>query len=299
MPPIDRQYYYFSMVNVEQPDRIDPSLFKSTAEDGAYSTLMNFIVNEQTLFRYAEEISEPMAVPDLLGKSVKASSRQFAGVYWLASQICAHLKIDVPDIYIYEGYQYLIDSNGCFTPRLEISARMVRDFSEPEFTHCLAKELTHIALGHIRTEVLTERMQEAIQTLASLPIVNTLNIVGGPRFYTMALRVKAFRWFREAIFTAENFATAYTGNVKASVTSTLLQVFNDRRVVGEIDIAEFCDQVGLIEMIEGAAATYTKMDEVIPYAPYRVGNILQYASSGRGIKLRHMLQELKRSNGSR
>ena len=174
----------------------------------------------------------------------------------------------------------------------------MRDFSEAELTHCLAKELTHIALGHIRTEVLAERMQDAIQTLASLPIVNTLNIVGGPKLYSMTLRVKAFRWFREAIFTAENFATAYTGNVKASVTSTLLQVFNNRGLVNEINIAEFCDQVGLIEMIEGAAATYTKMDEVIPYAPYRIGNMLQYAASGMGIKLRNMLQTLRSSGGS-
>lgn len=285
-------------MSVGQSGLIDPSLFASENEASAHQTLMNFIVNEQTLFRYAEEITEPMAVPDLLGKSVKASPRQFASVYRMVANICDHMSIDVPDIYIYEGYQYLIDSNGCFTPRLEISARMVRDFSEQEFMHCLAKELAHIALGHIRTEVLVERMQEAIQTLASLPIVSTINIVGGPKFYTMALRAKAFRWFREAVFTAENFATAYTGNVKASVTSTLLQVFNDRRVVTEIDIAEFCDQVSLIEMIEGSAATYTKMDEVIPYAPYRIANMLQYASSGRGIELRGVLQKIRNSGES-
>ena len=276
---------------------VSPSLFRSEGEDEALRTLMNFIVNEQTLIRYAEEISEPATVPDLIGKSVKASDRQFPSIYSLVKSISGHFGIAVPDIYIFESYQYQIDSNGCFVPRLEISARMVRDFSRKELMHCVAKELAHIALGHIRTEVLVERMHEAIQTLATLPLVNTLNLVGGPKFYLMALRVKAFRWFKEAVFTAENVAAAYTGDVGSSVTSTLLQVFNERGMVNEIDVGAFCDQVGLIEMIAGSAATYTKMDEVNPYAPYRVGNILQYASSRRGVTLRQLFCNMRSQTG--
>jgi len=273
------------------PD-IGPDLYESAGEKSCHRALLAFIINEETLARYAEEISEPTVVPDLIGKSVRASSRQFSTVYSRVESISAHLGVSPPDIYIYEGYEYVIDSNGFSTPRLEISARLLRDFSEAELTHCLAKEIAHISLHHIRTEVLVERMDAAIHTLSSLPIVNTLNLVGGPQFYSMALRVNAFRWFREAVFTAENIATAYTGDLRASINSTLLQVFNDRQVVEQIDVAAFCDQVGLIEMIEGAAATYTKMDEIVPYAPYRIWNMLNYASSCRGIQLRGMFRQI-------
>jgi len=278
-------------------DHLDFLLFKSVEEDTAHRSLKNLLVNEATLKRYAEEISEPMIVPDLLGKSVKASPLQFPKIYEVAEQICSIINIEVPDIYIYEGYAYLIDSNGLSSPRLEVSARLIRDFEELELTHCFAKELMHIKLGHIETEVLVERMAEAIHCMGSLPVISTLKLIGGPQVLSMILRAKAFKWFREAVFTAENFATAYTADVGASIRSTLLQVFNNREVVHQIDVASFCDQVGAIEMIEGSAAVYTKLDEVIPYTPYRITNILQYASSQRGIELRTVLAGAKSEIG--
>ncbi len=276
---------------VESPLNIE--LFQSKKEMQSYSRLRAFIVNEQTLFRYAREISEPTVVPDLLGKSVQVSERQFPRIYQRVASICRHIDLPIPDLYVYEGYFYLIDSNGLDEPRLEISARLIRDFSDAELTHALTKELIHIKLDHISTEVLVERMQAAFRTMGGLPVVNTLNLVGGPQMLTMALRATAFKWFREAVFSAENFATAYVGDLKASVTSTLLQVFHNRQVVAEMDISAFCDQISQIEVFDNAAATYAKMDEVNPYAPHRIGNMISYATSERGCLLRQILADRK------
>ncbi len=236
--------------------------------------LEKWFVAEKAFIQYFENIEEEGALPDLYGK-----------LYKKIQTISEFLGCEPPECFVYESYSYTCDSEGLKYPRLEVSARMLRDFDDEELTHILAKEIYHIAAGHLRLEVMSEKILNLIKNISSLPGINLVKKLSGgtaTEAAALAFRNIAFRWFKYACFSADNFATAYTGNIQASVKAILLSIFNERDLVNSIDLREYIHQVESIEHLLGPFATLSKVDEVLPYGPYRVLNILRYFISDRG-----------------
>lgn len=247
--------------------------------------LRQWFIAEDAFIQYFEEVEEEGAYPDLFGKTVTAGANQYPEVFEVAEDVCAILGIEVPHLFIQEDYDYSIDSEGLDRPRLEISARLIRDFTLNEMRHKLAKELFHIAAGHLQLEVMTEKMLEILNAIPGLPGINILRAFGSDLAFeasSFRLRSLAFEWFEYATYSAENFAIAYTGDVSASVNATLMTVLNERSQLDALDLRSYIRQIAEIESCVGPLATLDKIDEVHPYAPYRVLNMLRFVLSDRG-----------------
>jgi hypothetical protein len=250
--------------------------------------LDQWLVAQDSLLEYFEEIEEEGAFPDLYGKSVLVSESQFPNVFNIVNSLSALFQIDPPECFVYDSYQYVVDSEGISRPRLEISARLLEDFSDNELKHVLAKELYHIAAAHIPLEVLAEKTLDLFQSIPNLPGINIINQFGGSLAFEAAsfhFRNIAFSWFKSVCFSADNFAIAYTGDIKSSIRATLMTVLNERGLVETIDIHSYINQIGKIEACLGPAATIEVINEVIPYAPHRVKNMLRFLTSENGIEL--------------
>jgi len=258
-------------------------------EQQACAKLEAWFFGEPAFREYFEEVEEEGCLPDLYGKSLLVTEDQFPDINSKLVAISAFLGIQPPECFVYEGYRYLCDSEGLGQPRLELSARVVRDFSDLELTHLLAKELYHIAADHLRREMMAEKMLTLVQTLPSvgsgIPGVGLVMKFGGGAAFeaaTFSLRNIAFNWYKTACFSADSFACAYTGDLTSSLNALLLTIFNERSLVAELNVREYLKQIGKIEGLMGPLATLDKVDEVLPYGPYRVLNLFRYTLSARG-----------------
>ena len=102
---------------------------------------------------------------------------------------------------------------------------------------------------------------------------------------TVKLRRAAFRWFRYACFSAERFAIAKVGNVEASIRATLLTVLGERELAEAVEPADLVHQAAHIETMLSPFAVLGRLDEVIPYAPHRVTNMLGFLHEPAGRQL--------------
>jgi len=263
------------IINVATDDR----------EHKTAAALRQWFIAEDAFIQYFEEVEEEGAYPDLFGKTVTAGPKQYPEVYGVAEDVCAILGIEVPHLFIQEDYDYSVDSEGLDRPRLEISARLIRDFTPNEMRHKLAKELFHIAAGHLRFEVMTEKMLDILNAIPGLPGINVLRAFGSDIAFeasSFRLRSLAFKWFEYATYSAENFAIAYSGDVSASINATLMTVLNERSQLDAVDLQSYIRQIANIESCVGPLATLDRIDEVHPYAPYRILNMLRFVISDRG-----------------
>lgn len=98
----------------------------------------------------------------------------------------------------------------------------------------------------------------------------------------MIRRAQLYRWFRTATLTADAFGLVWVGSPRVAVSAILMTIFNNRQVVDEIDLPLYLAQVEEIEGVEGDAAIYSRLDEVLPYGPHRIAALLGYGLSRRG-----------------
>ena len=255
-------------------------------EEAWAKQLENWFVAEDAFAEYVEQVEEEGAYPDLYGKSLVASPSQYPQVNSIVEEIATALDIEPPPVFLYESYNYVADSEGLRRPRLEVSARLARDFEENELRHVIAKEMYHIKAGHLRNEVMAEKILGVLNAVPQLPGVNMLKQYGGDVAFegiTFHFRSVAFNWFKYACYSADNFAVGYTGDVRSSIRATLLSILNERQLVSEVDVAVYVRQIARIESCLGPIATLGKVDEVIPYGPYRILNMLRFITSCRGL----------------
>lgn len=254
-------------------------------EESMRNKLRGWFVAEDSFLEYFEEVEEEGALPDLYGKNLLVSKTQFSNIFNIVEEIASFLKIKPPLCFIYDSQKYLIDSEGIGIPRLEISSRLVKDFNAMELKHVLAKEIFHIKKEHIREEVLCDKTMNLFDVIPNLPGINLVKSFGGGiAAEATAFHFKniAFNWFKLACYSAENFAITFTGSIKDSINATLLMIFNEREMVDSIDINNYLNQIDKIESCIGPNATIEKINEVIPYGPYRVLNMLRFVLTNNG-----------------
>jgi hypothetical protein len=234
-----------------------------------------FIRFEDELRSYYERFVKPTIIPDLLGKTLKVSQKQFGWVYAMSESIAADLKMDMPDIFIYQSYYYVVESKGLADNWIEISAKVLTDFSSDELMFMLVKEMCSIKLRYTYYDTLAKQEMDTAENVISFP---------GSKTLISALKIKMRHYLRIAGYSSDNFAYILCGSLTPCVNAIIKTVMNDTYLAEHINISEFLKQGENINGLREDVHSFTKMDELSPYSPFRIKSLIAYASSERGIK---------------
>ncbi len=232
---------------------------------------------EDTAKQLYTDIEYKKRIPDFLGKTVKVTEKQFPKVYQMSKEICTHLNIELPDIYVFEDKYYGAQSYGIDKFWIEVSAKTIYDFTDDELKFVLARELYMIADRVTEYKTLLDQRLKGIKFLSKGTLEN-------------ASKLEYYHWYRMANYSADNFGYLMCGNIKTAIYAILKRVLNNVKLANQVDLGEFIRQAAEINKLDDDVYNYTKADEKIPYAPLRMQNLISYAISNRGMKAMLSLQ---------
>lgn len=244
-------------------------------QDEAYEPYKDDVAFQKAIEQVYDEIDYKLKQPDFLGKTVRASEKQFPRVFQMVRDMAASVDIDCPTVYVYEDYYYGAESYGVRNFWIELSAKTIQDFTEEELKFVLARELYKISDGVTRLRTVMEERFKLIQMLA-------------PDQFEKASKLSFYHWYRLANYSADNYGYLMCGSVKSAVNAILKMVLNSVLLAEQVDVKEFIGQASEINRLDDTVSNYTKADEVSPYAPHRIQNLLAYAVSERGMKMREI-----------
>lgn len=232
---------------------------------------------QEDIEKVYDEIDYKIRQPDLLGKTVKVTEKQFPEVYRILKEMSERELIDCPEVYVYEDYYYGAESYGISKLWIELSAKTIQDFTKEELQFVLAREIYKIADGVTKQKTMMEERFNVIRMTA-------------PDELEKISKLSFYHWYRLANYSADNYGYLICGSVKSSVNAILKMVLNSIPLAEQVDVKEFIGQASEINRLNDLIYTYTKADESIPYAPHRIQNLLAYAVSERGMKARNSLE---------
>ncbi len=209
--------------------------------------------------------------PDLLGKTVRVTQRQFNKVWEMMQDLYRYEGCEPIPVYVYEDFFYGAESYGISNPWIEISAKTIEDFSDEELKFVLAREVYKVSDGITKQKTMMEERFKYIKTLT----VNELEEIS---------RISFYHWYRLANYSADNYGYLACTSIKASVQAILKTVLNSITLAEQVDIKEFLGQASEINKLDDVTYNHTKADEMVPYAPHRIQNLLAYAESERGMR---------------
>lgn len=261
---------------------IDKTLFAHKYEDHAFAEL-ELIPLEKQLANHYTEYKQPMLLPDLYGKTVQVSASQFKPLYEVAKRLTSLLDMPVPDIYVYENFYYTLESKGLDANWIEISAKTLVELNQDEVLFLLAKEMCAIKLRHTYYYTIIE---EAVNAISGIPIIGLASDT-----IQKIERVRLYRWMRMSHYTTDNFANLVCADLTACVNGIVKTVLNNIFLARHVNVTEFIKRAERINALNSKAHTLSKMDEQVPYAPYRIKNLMGYGASARGMKALKELQK--------
>lgn len=246
-----------------------PINFIHKMEQHCLNEMLESVLFEKNFEFYYTENIEKKRMPDLLGKTAKVSELQFKKIHEIEKNICSVLNMPLPDIYIYEDFYYGVESKGIKSPWIEISAKTISDFTDEEITFLIAKTLCDIKLEHTHYYTLIETTEDIMKGLA----------IPGAKTYSDIQKRIMYRWSRVANYTSDQFGYLVCNNLKVSTRAILLLVFNNRFIVENININEYLKQTDKINFLDDATSNFSKLDEMVPYGPFRIKNLIAFAVS--------------------
>jgi hypothetical protein len=261
---------------------IDKALFSHKYEDVAFGELELLAFEKQLAFNYGK-YTQSALLPDLYGKTVKVSALQFGDIHKLSERLAALLEMPVPDIYVYENFYYTVESKGLENNWIEVSAKTLIELAPEDFVFLLAKEMCAIKYRHTYYYTIIEEALNA-SNLVSFPGLDTIQKTG---------KVRLYKWVRMSHYTSDNFAYLVCADISVCVNAIVKTVLNNVFLARHVNVAEFLRQAERINALTEDAHKYSKMEEQMPYAPYRIKNLMAYASSARGIQALRELNEGK------
>lgn len=250
---------------------VNKDLYISKNEMKFFKVLNDNLLFSEEMESYYINFTEKNSLPDLLGKTVKVSNKQFPKVYKIIKSLCEELEIDKVQAYVFEDFYYGVESKGISKTWLEISAKTIEDFTEEELKFLIGKELYNIKFKNTYYSILTASY---LQNLGKIKFP-------GSNLTEAALKIALYKWHRVMNFSSDNFGYIASGNLKASVNSILLTILNNKTLVKAVNICEYIKQANEINLLDDEVYNNTKLDELVPYGPYRVKNLIAYASSMR------------------
>lgn len=254
---------------------IDKKYYLHVGADEAFDNYKKEITFSDDIDEVYNAIEVKMKRPDLLGKTLKVTEKQFASVYKIIKEIAHMLEIKIPDVYVFEDFFYGIESYGMGEYWIEISAKTIRDFNKKELEFLFARELYKIKAGVTYQTML---INQATQMYQALPAIGN--------FMSKAAKNKFNHWCRLENYTADNFAYLYCKDLHASINSIVAMVLNSKLMLEQVDMQAFVEQASEINKLDDEVSNYTKADELLPYAPMRVESLIAYSVSKRGMEAR-------------
>ena len=261
---------------------IERQLFSHPLEETALGDVMKTVNFQSLLEDQYIHFEEKKRRPDLLGKTVRVSEKQFPKVYGLCRNIEQKTGLKVPDLFVYEDFFYSMESKGIDTPWIEVSASMVTDFTEKELEFMLAREVGRIHYQHTHYHTL---MNESLEMYSKGLMPFTDGIVED------VARVQFYRWNRLAHYSADCFGYLISRDLQAAAQAILKCVLNSRYLAENINLAEYLKQAEAINELQDSVYESAKSDELFPYGPFRIKYMMAYASSERAIEAGKQLME--------
>lgn len=247
-------------------------------QNEAFGQYREGVMFQEDIEKVYDEIDYRIKRPDLLGKTVRVSARQFPEVNRMLEALSGQAGISAPPVYVYEEYYYGAESYGISKPWIELSAKTVQDFTEDELCFVLAREIYKISDGVAKQRTMMEERFKVIQMVA-------------PDQLEKASRLSFYHWYRLANYSADNYGYLSCGSIRSSIDAILKMVLNSTMLAGQVDVREFIGQASEINKLDDMVSNYTKADESVPYAPHRIQSLLAYAVSERGMEA---LEEMKK-----
>lgn len=229
-------------------------------------------VLQEDISKVYDEIDYVMKTPDLLGKTVRVTEKQFSAVYQIMQELCSGADLEEIPVYVYEDFYYGAESYGTERPWIEISSKTIQDFTVGEVKFVLAREVYKIMDGVTKQKTIFEEGMKMFSYVA-------------PEKMESGKRNKFNKWYRVTNYSADNYGYLACKDIETSVNAILKMVLNSSVLAQQINILEFVQQASEIDKMDSVVANYAKSDESVPYAPHRIHNILSYAVSERALKI--------------
>ena len=261
--------------------RLRPEAYVHPDADRALQEYMELVPHRQSLVVYYRQMEQGANFPDLLGKTAEAGPKQFARVYRLTERLSRLLGVPTPRVFIYEEMYYRSHTEGVDFQWIELSSALVEEFTDDELTFILGRELGHIQGRHYEYDAIYHAAVKTSQFAERIPFVNIINKLYTLDIYQEYLKAYANRWKRIATYSEDACGLLCCGSIAAAVSAVKKLVLNNPALVEEVDLISFVGQSEDIAALDTTVMKYTKLDEPLPYAPYRLLELIRFGSSAR------------------
>ncbi|MBN2899783.1 MAG: M48 family metallopeptidase [Clostridia bacterium] len=244
------------------------------------------IIDSKELIEYYKKFEEEPLLPDLIGKTVEINEDQFPRVYTIVKNVAQSLDMVIPKIYTFESFFYDVNAEGLDRPWIKISSKTISDFSDKELEFLIARQMCHIKEDHIRYEVLCEQQSKLImmassygsQAASPIPMgsigVGEISDVASSKF-----KLVASQWSRVSEYTADFCAYMVCRDIKAAISAIKKTIVNSSSLADEMKLKSFLKQSDEILKLDSVMSQYSIFDEQIPYGPFRIKELIRFASS--------------------
>ena len=207
--------------------------------------------------------------PDILGKTVRVTERQFPQIYTLVSELSQEAQINPPKIYVYEDFYYGMEAKAG-SPRIEISAKTIADFSPTAIKFLLSREICRIKYGIVKLSRATEQ---------ALQMLSDTSLIPGTGAMAQGLTITYANWSRTSHYTADCYGYLTVLDVNICIKTILALVLNNLALVEQVNVCDYLTQAKEIYLLDDTVSRYSQNDEKIPYGPLRIRNLLAFASA--------------------
>ena len=235
----------------------------------------NQMMENYRLFQLETEL------PDYIAKCLEVNEVQLPQIHKIAKEIAEKLDMDLPTIFVFESYYFNTSAEGLDQPWIQISTKTLENFEEDELRFVIAREMAHIKLGHMKWKVLCEEFAKNIELASQVITVPGLAVTSQQAFDIYADRFKliAANWNRISEYSADRCALAICDwNIKAAISAILKQILNSSVLAKNVNLSSFLKQTDAIMSFTTNAAKFTRMDEAMPYGPFRLKELIAFAS---------------------
>lgn len=226
-------------------------------------------------------------MPDLIGKSMEINEQQMPELYKIFKELAGELEMPVPSVYIFEGRYCDVNAEGFEKPWIQVSTKTLEDFETEELKYAIARQLVHIKLGHMKYEILCEQFSKSISIASQLggSLVNFVpgaSVASNETFevYAAHFKLVASQWSRISEYTADRCALVLCNwDIKNAVSAIKKQILNSRKLADEMNLSSYLKQADSILALTKPVAKYSIMDEQYPYGPFRIKELIAFAST--------------------
>lgn len=242
--------------------------------ESVFDAEINNILFDDTIKEYYCNFVEKRRLPDLYGKTVLITDKQYSEIKNIVDTIADFIEIEPPKCFVYDDFLYDISSHGINSPWIEISCKTISDFTFKELVFFIAKELCNIKMRHTENYEIIDLYLQMMDNI-SIPFSDTI---------AKSEKYALYKWYRSSCFTSDAFGMLICGSINECFTAILKTILNNPELVDTVNINEYLKQADIVNSMNDFAFNDTKLDEKIPYGNIRIKKILAYLSTSRGMR---------------